>query len=316
MTIDRVSTNSQNQFQLTQIMQAENALNKTQAQVTSGKISTDYAGIGNKTAMLEATRSAENRANAYQSATALALNQANQQDNQLSSLSDLANQLRQAVTTSVGNDDGSTLMTTVQGIFDQATQLLNSKDANGNYLYGGDKNGQPPVTVTSLAGLSALPSASAAFQNGTIANSVMVGDGQSVQVGMLASDIGTSLLQTIKDITDFNAGPTGNFSAGLTSAQSTFLSGEIASSASAASDINNAAASNGNVYSRLQDASDTQQAMATMFKGFASNIEDTDMPTAITQLNQNQTALQAALQVTAKLNQVSLLNYINPSSTG
>jgi flagellar hook-associated protein 3 FlgL len=46
-----------------------------------------------------------------------------------------------------------------------------------------------------------------------------------------------------------------------------------------------------------------------------SNIEDVDMPTAITQLNQNQTALQAALQVTAQLNQVSLLNYL-PAPTG
>jgi flagellin-like hook-associated protein FlgL len=34
------------------------------------------------------------------------------------------------------------------------------------------------------------------------------------------------------------------------------------------------------------------------------------MGTAITQLNQNQVALQAAVQVTAQLSQVSLLNYL------
>ena len=34
------------------------------------------------------------------------------------------------------------------------------------------------------------------------------------------------------------------------------------------------------------------------------------MPTAISQLNQNQMALQAALQVTAQLGQISLLNYL------
>jgi len=315
MTIDRVSTNSQSQLLLSQIQQAELALNKTQTQVTSGKVSTDYAGIGDKTAMLEATRSASNRVTAYQSATSLALNQADLQDSQMSSLSDLANQLRQAITTAVGDSDGSTLMTTAQGIFDQAVQILNSKDANGNYLYGGDKNGQPPVTATNLSDLTTMASASDAFQNGTVANSVMVGDGQNIQVGMLASNIGSGLMQTLKDLADFNAGASGNFSTGLTTAQSSFLSGEIQTATAAATQVNNAAAANGNIYGQLQDASTNQKAMSTLFKGFVSNIEEVDMPTAITQLNQNQVALQAALQVTAQLNQVSLLNYINPSSS-
>jgi flagellar hook-associated protein 3 FlgL len=313
MTIDRIATNSQSQLMLSQIQQAELALNKAQTQVTSGKVATDYAGIGDKTAMLEATRSAANRADAYQSATTLAVNQANLQDNQMSSLSDLANQLRQAITTATGDNDGSTLMTTAQGIFDQVVQILNSKDSNGNYLYGGDKNNQPPVTATSLNDLISMTSSSDAFQNGTVANSVMIGDGQSVKVGMLASDIGSGLLKTLKDIADFNAGPNGNFSTGLTDAQSTFLSGEIQTATTAASQVNNAAAANGNVYGQLKDASANQKAMSNLFQGFVANIEQVDMPTAITQLNQSQVALQAALQVTAQLNQVSLLNYLSPA---
>jgi len=316
MTIDRIATNSQSQLMLSQIQQAELALNKAQTQVTSGKVATDYAGIGDKVAMLEATRSAANRADAYQSATTLAVNQANLQDSQMSSLSDLANQLRQAITTAAGDSDGSTLMTTAQGIFDQVLQILNSKDTNGNYLYGGDKNDQLPVTATSLDDLSSMTSSSDAFQNGTLANSVMIGDGQSVKVGMLASDIGSGLMKTLKDIADFNAGPDGNFSTGLTDAQSTFLSGEISTATTAASQVNNAAAGNGNIYSQLKDASANQKTMSNLFQGFVANIEQVDMPTAITQLNQSQVALQAALQVTAQLNQVSLLNYINPSSVG
>ncbi|MGN6148344.1 MAG: flagellin [Rhizomicrobium sp.] len=314
MTIDRVATNSQSQFLLNQIQQAELSLDKSQTQVTSGKVSTTYSGIGDKTAMLEAARSASNRADAYQSATSLALNQADLQDSQMSSLSDLANQLRQAITTAVGNNDGSTLMTTVQGIFDQASQILNSKDANGNYLYGGDKNGQPPLTVSSLSDLASLSSASDAFQNGTLANSVMVGDGQSIQVGMLASDVGGDLMKTFKEIADFAAGPDGTLTDNLTPTQSSFLTGEIASATTAATQVNNSAAANGNIYSQLKDASAGQKTMSNLFQGFVSNIEDVDMPTAITQLNQSQIALQAALQVTAQLNQVSLLNYISPTS--
>ena len=315
MSIDRVSSNTQTQLMLSQIMQAETALNKSQEQVTSGRVADNYAGYSDKTAMLEATRSAQERVDGYQSGTALAINQADLQDSQLSNLSDLANQLRQAITTAVANNDGSTLMTTAQGIFDQVVQILNSKDANGNYLYGGDQNGQPPLTATSLSDLTAMPSASAAFQNGSVANSVMIGDGQNVKVGVLASDIGTQLMQTFKDLADADA--SASFSGGdLTGAQSTFLSNEIATASGAAGVINNAAAANGNVYNQLTDASQSQQAMSTLFKGFVANIQDVDMSTAITSLNQNQVALQAALQVTAQLHQVSLLNYLSmPSST-
>ena len=315
MSIDRVATNAQSQIMIAQIMQDSAALNTTQAQVASGKVATTYGGIGDKTAALEAARSASNRTTAYQAATSLALNQTNLQDTQLTSLSDLANQWRQDVTQAAGSGDASTLMTQAQSVYQQAVQILNSQDANGNYLYGGDKNDTPPVTAATLSDLQQLPSASAAFANGTVKSSVQVADGQTVQVGVLASDAGQQLLQSLKDVADFNAGASGNFGTTLSTAQSTFLSSAIGSATAAATGINNVAAANGENYSQLQDASATQTSMSTLYQGFVSDIEDVDMGTAVTNLNQNQVALQAALQVTSQLNQVSLLNYLPAATT-
>jgi flagellar hook-associated protein 3 FlgL len=315
MSIDRVATNTQSQYLIAQVMQASSAMDKSQAQVASGLTSTTYAGIGDKTAALEAAQSASDRTDAYQTATQLAINQSNLQDTQLSSLSDLANQWRQDITDAVGNGDASTLMTDAQSVLDQVNTILNSKDANGNYLYGGDKNTTAPVTATTLADLQALPSASDAFANGTVASSVRVSDGQTVQVGVLASNVGTQLLQSLKDVADFNAGPDGSFGTTVTSAQSTFLSGAIQSATTAAQTVNTAAAANGAAYNELQSASTTQQAMSTMYQGFVSDIQNVDMSTAVANLNQNQVALQAALQVTAQLNQISLLNYLAPATS-
>ncbi len=312
MSIDRTSTVGQSNYLLQQVMTASQQLDKSQAQVSSGKVSNDYAGMGDKAALLEASRTAANKADAYQANTTMAVNQADLQDTQLSSLSDLANQLRDALTKSVANGDGTTLMATAQGIFDQASQILNSQDANGNYIYGGDRDNTPPLNVTSLSQLAALPSAANAFSNGTVKKSVLVGDGQSVQVGVLASDIGTSLMQTLKDVAGFDAGPTGNFTASqnLTQAQSDFLTSELPTAIGAAQDINSGAAANGFVYNQLKNASDHQSSLSTIYTGFVSDLENVDMPTAITKLNQNSIALQAALQVTAQLNQLSLLNYL------
>jgi flagellar hook-associated protein 3 FlgL len=310
MSVDRVATNTQTQYLLAQIMQSEQALSTSQSQVATGKVSTDYAGIGGKTAALEAARASAARADAYQSNTQVALNQVNLQDTELSQLSSLASQLQQAMTTAVGNNDATGFMDQVQNIFQQASQVLNAKDANGNYLFGGDKDNVPPFNVNSLSDLANLSNLSDAFSNGTQAKSVMVGDGQPVQIGVLASDIGTKLMQTLKDIASFNAGSDGGFNAALTTAQSSFLTGELPTAEAAATGLNLASADNGYTYNRLTDASDQQQSLSTLYKGFVSNIEDVDMGTAITQLNQNQTALQAALQVTSQLNQVSLLNYL------
>ena len=312
MSIERASTAGQSLYLLQQVMNASQQLGKSQAQVASGKVSTDYAGLGDKAAMLEASRTAANKADAYQANTAMALNQADLQDTQLSSLSDLANQLRQALTEAVANNDGSNLMATAQGIFDQASQILNSKDANGNYIYGGDKDNTAPLNITTLSQLAALPSTAAAFSNGTLKKSVQVADGQSVQVGMLASDIGTQLMQTLKDVASFDAGAGGNFAAtqNLTQGQMDFLTAEIPQSITAAQQVNDGAATNGFAYKTLQAASDHASSLSTIYKGFVSDLEDVDMPTAISKLNQNQVALQAALQVTASLNQVSLLNFL------
>lgn len=307
MTIDRVASNAQTQLMLSQIMQASSNLDNTEAQVASGLVSQTYAGIGSKTAVLEAAQAAASQATAYQSNTQLAVTQADLQNTQLTELGNLSAQLQQAMQGAIANNDGTGLNAQVQNIFDQAVQILNSQDSNGNYIYGGTNDNSPPVTVTSLSQLASTPIANV-FANSTQAKSVNVGNGQSVTVGVLASQIGTQLMQTLQDIANFNAGPNGNFGAGLSQAQSNFLTSELAPAQAATQSLNSAAAANGYTYNQLQDAVTQQQSLSTLYTGFVSNIQNVDMGTAITNLNQDQTALEAALKVTAQLNSISLLN--------
>ena len=308
MSIDRITNSGQTQLMIAQLNTANANLAQSEQQVSSGNVSNTYAGYGDKVQALEAANSAASRANTYKAAAQAGLNQANLQDTQLTQLSNLANQLRQDITTASANNDGSNLMTQVQGVFDQAVQILNSTDANGNYLFGGDKTTTPPVSATSLTQLAAASSGAAVFANGTMKSAVTVAEGQTVTVGVLASDVGSQLMQTIKDIVDYT-NTNGALGSQMTSAQNSFLSGEITSAATAATTINTAAASNGDTYQQLQNAVTQQTTMNTLYQGFASNIQNVNMAQAITTLNQNQTALQAALQVTSQLGKLSLLNY-------
>ena len=318
MSIDRVATASQTAFYLSQIQGASAALDKTQAQIASSKNATTYAGFGDKAQVLTATLAAGARNDAYATGTTFASTQVDLQDTQLSSLSGLAAQLKKAVSDAVANNSAGTLVDQAQSIFDQASAILNSKDANGDYIYSGGKTDVAPMTATSLSSLASMPSVSGAFANGDLKKSVQVADGVNVSYGLTASDVATGLMQQLASIAQFDSGPSGNFAAttNLTQAQTSFLTGAITSTTSMASDLNAVQASNGYVSNRLTDATSRQTDMNTLYKNFASSIQDTNMADAATQLSLNQTQLQAALQVTAGLHQLSLLNYLSASGTG
>ena len=308
MTIERVATNSQTTYMLSQIAKANAKLQQSSDQVASGKVSNDYAGIGDKTAALEGARAAADRAAAYATNTQSAVTQTDLQDTQLTTLTGLASQLKTAVESASANSDATSLMATASSIFDQASAILNSTDANGAYLYAGQTSDTKPFTATSLSDL-ASGSASTWFANGTSKKSVQVGDGQTAQIGVLASDIGTSLMTALKSLYDLNtASPlTGQ----LTSAQSDSLTSSVLPQINnAATSLNAITAQNGDTYKSLQSSVTNQESLQNLYKGFVSDIEDCDMAKALTNLSNNQTALQAVLTVTSKLNQLSLLNFL------
>ena len=318
MSIDRIATAQQSAFFLAQINQAGAALDKTQQQIASGVVSSTYAGFGSQAQVLQATISANARNSAYADATGLATTQTDMQDTQLTSLSNLAAQLKTAISDAVANNDPSTLMDQVSSLFDQAVSILNTKDANGDYIYSGGKTDTAPMAVTTLSQLASLPSVSAAFANGDNKKSVQVADGQVITYGVTASDVATGLMQELQSIAQFDAGASGNFSGSgnLSQAQNTFLTNQIAATGNVATNLNAATARNGYVYSALTNAQSQQNSLNTLYSGFISNIQDTNMASAATQLSLNQTALQAALQMTAGLNNLSLLNYLPVSTAG
>jgi flagellar hook-associated protein 3 FlgL len=309
MTIDRIGSYANAQLMFAHIMKAENGLDISNRQVATGKLADNYAGYRDKTAIMEAARSASARADANAAAANQAAARLDVQDAQLSQLSELANQIRLAITKAAADRDGTSLMSQLEGYFDQIVGLMNAKDANG-YIYAGDNNQTPPVVVNSLADLAALPAVADAFVNGAIKTEVKIGETHNVEVGLLASELATDLFTLLSQVTQFDAGVDGPFSGTTTPAQQTFLESMIPPAIDAQRDVNAQAAANGIHYQTVRQAMEQLEAASVVYKGFVSNIEDVDMAQAIAQLNQNQVALQAAFQVTSTLNRLSLLDYL------
>jgi flagellar hook-associated protein 3 FlgL len=231
------------------------------------------------------------------------------QDAQLSQLSDLVGQVRQTLSKAAADEDATSLMSQMQGYYNQAVEILNAKDANG-YIYAGDNNQTPPVTATDLNSLAALPSVANAFSNGQVKTSVRLGDSQTVQVGMLASDLGTQLFSLFQQVAQFDAGAGGPFNTKTTPAQQSFLESTIQTAATCQEGVNVQSATNGIRYQMVQDTMTQLQARSTVYQGFVSGIQDVDVAQALSKLNQNNIALQAAFQVTSQLNHMSLLDFM------
>jgi flagellar hook-associated protein 3 FlgL len=309
MSIDRIGSYANAQLMFAHIMKAENGLDISNRQIATGKLADNYAGYRDKTAIMEAARSASARADANAAAANQAAGRLDVQDAQLTQLSELANQIRLAITKAAADRDGTSLMSQLEGYFDQVVGLMNAKDANG-YIYAGDNNQVAPVVVNSLSALAALPAVADAFVNGTIKTEVKIGETHNVEVGLLASDLATDLFTLLRQVAQFDAGVDGPFSGTTTPAQQTFLESMIAPAIDAQRNVNAQAAANGIHYQTVRQAMEQLEAASVVYKGFVSNIEDVDMAQAIAQLNQNQVALQAAFQVTSTLNRLSLLDYL------
>jgi flagellar hook-associated protein 3 FlgL len=309
MSIDRIGSYANAQLMFAYIMKAENALEISNRQVATGKVADNYAGYRDKTAIMEAARSASARADANAAAATQALARLDVQDAQLSQMSELANEIRTAITKASADRDGTSLMSQLEAYFDQIVGVMNSKDANG-YIYAGDNNQTAPVVVNSIADLAALPTAAGAFVNGALKTEVKIGDSQNVEVGLLASDLATELFDLLRQVAQFDAGVNGPFSGTTTPAQQTFLESLIPTAMTAQRNVNAQAAANGIHYQTVKQAMEQLEASSVVYKGFVANIEDVDMAEALARLNQNQVALQAAFQVTSTLNRLSLLNYL------
>jgi flagellar hook-associated protein 3 FlgL len=320
MSVDRVTNQTQSAYLSASMMKRETAVSTLSDQVASGQVSTSYSGYGDQTMAMESARAVVNRTTAYQTATGLAVTQTTLQDDQLTQLSTLASNLQTALSSAVADGDGTTLAATCSDIFDQASAILNYKDSNGSYIYGGGNNTTEPLTLSSFNDLASLSSTALtdstasdyAFTNGSTIKSVQVADGQSVSYGVLASDVGASLMSTLKDISDYvNNASNPTLTSTLTTAQTTFLSDEISSANTAYHSLNTITATNGDTNSLLETHSDTQTTMIDLYQGFVSDIQDVDMSTAATDLSNAKTALQAVVLVTSTLNQISLLDYLS-----
>lgn len=201
--------------------------------------------------------------------------------------------------------------TEVSGMIQQALQLGNSKDSQGNYIFGGTKSGAPPFTATTDSNGNVT---SVTYNGNTSVNQVEIGPGITVAAQVPGSNTtgsGASGLFTDSrsgaDLFNHLISLQQDLASGNTTAVSTTDAPNITK------DENNVVAqvgANGVLQARLQSTTGMEALQHTDLTAQISTKTDADLATTLTRLQQTQTAFQAALQSSVMVMSMSILNYL------
>lgn len=305
--IDRVGTWGLSQTLLSQYQGIQSRMADTQAQISSGKVGTQYSDVKDQAGVLSAAKSKQADIASFTAAAKDVSNRLDLYDAQLQGLSDITAQLRDAIGDALSMNSGTGFMEKVRALYDEAVNVLNTQ-VGGKYIYGGSRTDVAPVNAKTLDDLVAAPTVDDVFENTTLKQSDRLDENETIQTGVVASEVATDLFQMFKDIGAAHAGTP--FGTTLDQTQFQFLSSQNVAAPSIQDGIDVIAAQNGARAKQATNALERHQAMADYFTKFISDIEDADLPTAIAKLNADQVAAAASGRMIASLNQLSLLNFL------
>jgi flagellar hook-associated protein 3 FlgL len=208
--------------------------------------------------------------------------------------------------------DLSDLTNQVNSLIKQVVSTANTQDpATGHYLFGGTASGSAPFTTTTDASGNIL---TVTYNGNTNVNQTQIGDNLTTSVDIPGANTGTSGARGL--ITDQQSGA--DFINHLIALRNDLQSGNTTAitatdSANLQKDENNIAyqvANNGVQLNQLSAAATFATSNTQSLNQMISNSSSADLVNTMVQLNQAQTAYQAALQSGSKIMSLSLLNYM------
>jgi len=215
--------------------------------------------------------------------------------NTLTSVKQLALQMSNGT-----NSDPTAMSAAVQQLQQLKSQFisLGNTQLNGTYLFGGFKNDTPP-----------FDSATGTYTGTTDTTNYEIAPGSSVPVAISGSQVVTGGTPPGSSGTDI-MGMFDNLISALNSGNSAGVQAQLGTIDKAATQITSAEATVGSSMNRLTTATTTGQDNNLATTQVISSLQDADYTQVVSDLSKQQTAYQAAIASSAKISQISLLDYL------
>lgn len=303
----RISDLGLQQLLLAGFQRAQASAEERQIQLSSGKVSQDYSGIGTDTPALLSSEAVMSRVDAFSNAADVALSRLQTREASLTSMADALALVRDRAVSTLATGAAELFIPEVENAAIRFAGALNAQ-SGGVYVFGGVNGDAPPLDAQTLDDFGAAASIASLFNTGA-RNTLPVDAGLAVDGGATALEIGADGAAILQSIANAEA-TLGVFSGQINDAQRAFLIDLVASLDDASAAINVELGLNGVAQSQAEDAKTRLGLQRDQAELAVSRIEDADLASVIARLNQDRLAIEASARALAQASELSLLNFI------
>jgi flagellar hook-associated protein 3 FlgL len=212
----------------------------------------------------------------------------------------------QAANDTVGAQDRQSIALEMGNLREQILSLANSQDSNGNYLFSGSKAGSPAFNKDAAGRVN--------YQGDQARMQVNVGDNRRMNLNMPGSDVYT---RVVRD--DGKGNKTGvDFFQALDDLVNAVKTSDVKAMQRGVAEVdtlqNGISEGLGQIGADLTVVdlqTNVLDQVVLRLKTTRSDVEDLDYTEAITRMNKDQLALEAAQSSFAKISQLSLFKFLN-----
>jgi flagellar hook-associated protein 3 FlgL len=231
------------------------------------------------------------------------------QDVALGRAAQAVDKLKQELFQNLSLDSGEGIQAQLEEAFAVLKDTMNT-NLGGRYLFGGVMNDRPPITADSLTDLANNPLTDV-IEQGAASQVMRVEEGRTLSAGVVADDVITQAMASIKRMAELHQGVDGPFGGDLSDAQRTAIEAELTSLNAAFTTVLSAQSENGRMTQDVDAAASRLTSRVNAMDEAIGGIVNVDLAEVAVRLNQAQFAYESSASVFNVLRGLSLLNYID-----
>lgn len=303
----RISDLGFQQIMLSSFQRAQERAQTRQIQLSTGKISDRYSGVGAGTGQLLSSEGVINRATAYIQAGNIAASRLQTQEAALTTIAERIAAIRQQITIALSSGASELLGPAFATEAQRIIAALNT-EFGGVYVFGGVDGTVPPAAAQSISDMAAAADTDALLA-AAARQRLAVEEGATVDGGATAREIASGLFATLKALANAPA-TLGAFSGPVSASQASFLTQQLVDLDAISDALYVELGFNGIAQAQTDDARARNVQRRDLAEIVASELEDADLAEVVARLSQDRLAIEAAAQALSQASELSLLNFL------
>jgi flagellar hook-associated protein 3 FlgL len=287
----------------------QNRLATTQAQMAESKQILSPSDAPDQAAAIQRLKGEVQRQDSHMRTLDVALRRYTAEETALTASNDIITRMKelgiQAANDTLSPDDRKGVAVELKALRNQLLSLGNTRDDSGNYLFSGTRVKTPAFAEE--------PSGKVVYQGDQTQTRIPAGVERTVQFTRAGTDVFSRVVRENPDNTTTSVGffdALDQMIQGVEGSRSNTVNQGISDLNQIHSNLSLSQVQNGSDQSVVQSQLDVLDETTLRFKSTLSEIEDLDYAAAVTRMNKEMMALEAAMGSFSKISGLSLFDYI------